>query len=84
MAKPQAKRGAGHDRDVTIDRDPVVSLNGGRHAYIFTNEGETIHLKTDSEEFIEQVQAVRGESVVRAFAERWPDSPWPSVAEKLG
>jgi hypothetical protein len=69
----------------------IIPLNGGKHAYIrnLTN-GKTVHAKTDSELFAEQVRALSGaghatkiRAELAALAAAFPDHGWDATEKRL-
>lgn len=69
----------------------LIPLNGGRHAYVrnLTN-GRTVHLRTDSDAFVEEVrsliQAGHGAKIraeLGVLAERHPDHGWDTTEKRL-
>jgi hypothetical protein len=69
----------------------VIPLNGGRHAYVrnLTN-GRTVHLRTDSDTFIEEIRSltqaghgakIRAELATLATAN--PDHGWDTAEKRL-
>jgi hypothetical protein len=69
----------------------LIPLNGGKHAYLRTiTNGKTLHLKTDSETFVEAVRTlaaaghgtkVRAEIV--ALAAAFPSDGWDATEKRL-
>lgn len=65
----------------------IVPLDRGRHAYVNTHEGKTVHMSTASDEFVALVASMDGEGRVTrelaVLAERYPDFGWDRVAERV-
>jgi hypothetical protein len=69
----------------------VIPLNNGRHAYVrnLTN-GKTVHLRTDSEAFVEEIRTLAGAghaAKIRAelgvLAATHPDHGWDATEKRL-
>ena len=69
----------------------VIPLNKGRHAYVrnLTN-GRTVHLRTDSEAFTEEVRVLTAaghgpkiRAELKALASAHPDHGWEATEERL-
>jgi hypothetical protein len=69
----------------------VIPLNRGRHAYVrnLTN-GKTVHLRTDSEAFVEEIRvlanaghAAKIRAELGALAAANPDHGWDATEKRL-
>jgi hypothetical protein len=83
--------GAGGALSVLGEFKYVIPLNGGKHAYVrnLTN-GKTLHLRTDSDQFIEEIRtlATAGHGVkiraeLSALAATHPDHGWDATEKRL-
>ncbi len=69
----------------------VIPLNNGKHAYVrnLTN-GRTVHLRTDSDAFVEEVRALAAaghgakiRAELSALAEAHPGHGWDATEKRL-
>lgn len=69
----------------------LIPLNGGRHAYVrnLTN-GRTMHLRTDSEAFVEEIRvlaaaghAVKIRAEINGLAATHPGDGWDATEKRL-
>ncbi|HET8661900.1 MAG TPA: hypothetical protein VFM55_23265 [Micromonosporaceae bacterium] len=69
----------------------VIPLNSGRHAYVrnLTN-GKTVHLRTDSEQFVEEIRTLTAaghgpkiRAELTALAAAHPDHGWDTTQKRL-
>jgi hypothetical protein len=69
----------------------VIPLNKGKHAYVrnLTN-GKTVHLKTDSDAFVEEVRVLAGaghgakiRAELAALASAFPTDGWEITEKRL-
>lgn len=69
----------------------VIPLNSGKHAYVrnLTN-GKTVHLRTDSEAFVEEIRvlagaghAVKVRAELQALAAAQPTHGWEATEQRL-
>ncbi|HEX5542913.1 MAG TPA: hypothetical protein VFX60_15350 [Micromonospora sp.] len=69
----------------------LIPLNGGKHAYVrnLTN-GQTVHLHTDSEEFIEEIRqlaaaghAAKIQAEIKGLAAEHPGHNWDATEQRL-
>ena len=90
-ASVRAGQGAGGALSVLGEYKYLIPLNKGKHAYVrnLTN-GKTVHLRTDSEAFIEEVRVlaaaghgakIRAELVALAAAA--PSDGWDATEKRL-
>jgi hypothetical protein len=90
-ASVRAGQAAGGALSVLGEYKYVIPLNGGKHAYVrnLTN-GKTVHLKTDSDAFVEEIRVlataghgakVRAELVALAAAH--PADGWEITEKRL-
>jgi len=68
----------------------LVSLDGGRGAYLFLPGGRTVRAMTNSAEFDEAVAALgelglaaKVDAEIAEFVARWPKSAWPAVQARM-
>ena len=69
----------------------LIPLNKGRHAYVrnLTN-GRTVHLKTDSDAFVEEIRVLTGaghgtkiRAELKALATAHPTDGWDATEKRL-
>ena len=69
----------------------LIPLNKGRHAYVrnLTN-GRTVHLKTDSDAFVEEIRVLAGaghgtkiRAELKSLAEAHPADGWDATEKRL-
>jgi hypothetical protein len=69
----------------------VIPLNRGKHAYVrnLTN-GKTVHLKTDSDGFVEEIRVLAGaghavkiRAELQALAAAHPEHGWDATEKRL-
>lgn len=66
------------------DAPIITPLAGGEYAYVFTDEGVTLHLKTDSDAFFASLGNLDSERVTARLAELHENHPkhgWDNVLE---
>lgn len=90
-ASVRAGQGAGGALSVLGEYKYLIPLNKGKHAYVrnLTN-GKTVHLRTDSEAFVEEIRAlataghgakIRAE--LAALAAASPSDGWDATEKRL-
>ena len=69
----------------------LIPLNKGRHAYVrnLTN-GKTVHMRTDSEAFVEEIRVLTGaghgpkiRAELKALATANPEHGWEATEDRL-
>ncbi|MEV0153995.1 hypothetical protein AB0H57_09685 [Micromonospora sp. NPDC050686] len=69
----------------------VIPLNGGKHAYVrnLTN-GKTVHLRTDSEAFVEEIRVLAGaghatkiRAELNSLNATYPGDGWDAAEKRL-
>ncbi|MFJ1541492.1 hypothetical protein ACIODS_23355 [Micromonospora chalcea] len=69
----------------------LIPLNGGKHAYVrnLTN-GKTVHLRTDSEAFVEEIRvlaaaghATKIRAEINGLAASHPEDGWDATEKRL-
>ncbi|KKK06792.1 hypothetical protein [Micromonospora sp. HK10] len=69
----------------------LIPLNGGKHAYVrnLTN-GKTVHLRTDSEAFVEEIRtlaaaghAAKVRAEINSLAAVHPEHGWDATEKRL-
>jgi hypothetical protein len=90
-ASVRAGQGAGGALSVLGEYKYLIPLNKGRHAYVrnLTN-GKTVHLRTDSEAFIEEVRVLAAaghgakiRAELAALAAAAPSDGWDATEKRL-
>ncbi len=90
-ASVRAGQAAGGAVSVLGEYKYVIPLNSGKHAYVrnLTN-GRTVHLRTDSDAFIEEIRVLAGaghgskiRSELVALASAFPDHGWDATEKRL-
>src|SRR5262245_50283260 len=90
-ASVRAGQAAGGALNVLGEFKYVIPLNGGKHAYVrnLTN-GKTAHLRTDSEQFVEEIRvlataghAAKVRAELNALAESFPAHGWDLTEKRL-
>jgi hypothetical protein len=83
--------GAGGALSVLGEFKYVIPLNHGKHAYVrnLTN-GKTVHLRTDSDAFVEEIRTLAGAGhatkirvELGALAAAHPDQGWDAAEKRL-
>jgi hypothetical protein len=83
--------GAGGAVSVLGEYKYVIPLNSGKHAYVrnLTN-GKTVHLRTDSDAFVEEIRVLAGAGhgakirmELAALASSFPDHGWDATEKRL-
>ncbi|BCB79075.1 hypothetical protein GCM10022251_19020 [Phytohabitans flavus] len=90
-ASVRAGQGAGGALSVLGEYKYLIPLNKGKHAYVRNlTTGKTIHLRTDSEAFIEEVRALAGaghgakvRAELVALAAAAPSDGWDATEKRL-
>jgi hypothetical protein len=69
----------------------VIPLNNGKHAYVrnLTN-GKTVHLRTDSDAFVEEIRVLAGaghaakiRAELKSLAATYPEHGWDDTEKRL-
>jgi len=69
----------------------LIPLNGGKHAYVrnLTN-GKTVHLRTDSDAFVEEIRTLAGaghatkiRAEITGLAAQFPGDGWDTTEKRL-
>jgi hypothetical protein len=90
-ASVRAGAGAGGALSVLGEYKYVIPLNKGKHAYVrnLTN-GKTLHLKTDSDAFVEEIRVLAGaghgakvRAELVALAAAHPSDGWDATEKRL-
>ncbi|BCB84160.1 hypothetical protein [Phytohabitans suffuscus] len=90
-ASVRAGQGAGGALSVLGEYKYLIPLNKGKHAYVrnLTN-GKTIHMRTDSDAFVEEIRALAGaghgakiRAEIVALAAASPGDGWDATEKRL-
>jgi hypothetical protein len=90
-ASVRAGQGAGGALSVLGEYKYVIPLNKGKHAYVrnLTN-GKTVHLRTDSDAFVEEIRVLAGaghgakiRAELAALAAAAPSDGWDATEKRL-
>jgi hypothetical protein len=90
-ASVRAGQGAAGALSVLGEFKYIIPLNSGKHAYVrnLTN-GKTVHLRTDSEAFIEEVRVLAGaghgtkiRAELAALTSKHPTHGWDETEKRL-
>ena len=90
-ASVRAGQGAGGALSVLGEYKYLIPLNKGKHAYVrnLTN-GKTVHLKTDSDAFIEEIRILAGaghaakiRAEIQGLAAAQPTNGWTATEQRL-
>ncbi len=90
-ASVRAGQGAGGALSVLGEFKYLIPLNNGKHAYVrnLTN-GKTMHLRTDSEAFVEEIRTLAGaghavkiRAEINALAAAHPGDGWDATEKRL-
>ncbi len=90
-ASVRAGQGSGGALSVLGEYKYLIPLNKGKHAYVrnLTN-GKTVHLKTDSDAFVEEVRVLAGaghgakiRAELAALASAFPTDGWEITEKRL-
>ena len=83
--------GAGSALSVLGEFKYLIPLNKGKHAYVrnLTN-GKTVHLRTDSDAFVEEIRTLAGaghgakiRTELSALATAYPEHGWDATEKRL-
>jgi hypothetical protein len=83
--------GAGGALSVLGEFKYLIPLNNGKHAYVrnLTN-GKTVHLRTDSEAFVEEIRTLAGaghaakiRTEINGLAASFPGQGWDATEKRL-
>jgi hypothetical protein len=90
-ASVRAGQGAGGALSVLGEFKYLIPLNKGKHAYVrnLTN-GKTVHLRTDSDAFVEEIRTLAGaghgpkiRAEIAALAAASPSDGWDATEKRL-
>ncbi|MDQ7903141.1 hypothetical protein RB614_01230 [Phytohabitans sp. ZYX-F-186] len=90
-ASVRAGQGAGGALSVLGEYKYLIPLNKGKHAYVrnLTN-GKTVHLRTDSDAFVEEIRSLAGaghgakiRAEIVALAAASPGDGWDATEKRL-